>query len=72
MRLVGVASLSRGGGEVGGSPGPVDQGDEALEPEHPPQRARPVADRRLAAPPELALADPQPGGNQIGLSAGLV
>ena len=53
VRLVGVAGV---GGETGERSPAARDGEEALEPQHAAQRARPVADGALEPAPQLALA----------------
>jgi hypothetical protein len=54
MRLVGVAGQRRGFGQIRRSGRGVEHADETLEAEHALQCLRAVADRRVAAPAQLA------------------
>src|SRR5580693_1848765 len=68
MRLVGVSRLDGDRGQVD-RPAGVDARNKPPEPQDPVQHPRAVADRSLAPPAQLALADPELPGDQFGPGA---
>ncbi len=71
VRLVGVAGQRRQRRQVGGLGGGVEHPDDALEAQDALQRLRPVADRRVGAAAELALAEAHPPGHVLGARGGV-
>ena len=61
VRLVGVAGVERGAGEVRGRP----RGQEAPEAQHALERLRAVAGGGMAAAAQLALAEPEVAGERL-------
>ena len=66
VRLVGVARLERGAGEV-----VARAGEEAAEAQHALERLRAVADRGVEAAPQLALGEADLGGQRVDAGAGV-